>query len=190
MTSLDPLMQADRLVAPVLTWGSSLGRREPHSGTFHFYADDYRFQMLLRKPLMLPGTGCAVAVEPNFTLLPGMSESEALYWTSCKRALGRLWQSRGVRLVVDLNVEREFAELNLGGVPAGWKSYAVRSQRGYAVADIAADFARAVGRAGTPDVLFCVFGGGKSMALECGRRGWVHVPEHLHVATGRVKAHG
>jgi hypothetical protein len=91
--------------------------------------------------------------------------------------MARYWQSKGVRIFVDLNVNRAFAEDNLVGVPAGWAAFATR---GYAerIDDLRFEYGLAQGVAGKRDgVLFVVYGGGKTVKNFCMDNGLIHVPE-------------
>ncbi len=186
--TLDLAWQATTLAVPVTKWGS-IARSAPMPGTYHFYTHDYKFSALLKHPFKLVDSGCRVAVEPNISTWPGKAVAEVLAEVCRKRTLARLWQRSGVRLLVDLNVEPEFREVNLLGVPPGWASYAVRCHRGVDWSTIETDHAAAVARAGGP-VFLAVFGGGKAARARCEAAGWVHVPEHRHVVEGREAAHG
>jgi Domain of unknown function (DUF4417) len=181
---LDLQRQAEAVDLPVVTWGS-VARTRRMRGTWHFYCDDYRYEALWDDPSPVVNSGCASAVEPNFSIYQQTPRAVALYRIYQKRWIGRWWQSEGVKLFVDLNVSGGFEDLNLLGVPEGWRSYATR---GYAdqLDATEAEYTRACQRAGSEDLLFLVYGGGKAVAERCGKRGWVHVGEHMD----RVKEHG
>lgn len=185
--TLDPAMQATRLVTPVTKWGT-IARSRAMGGTYHFYTADYKFSALGDRPGIVPASGCRVAVEPNYSTQPGDDPEAVLAYVRRKRALARGWQAHGVRIVVDLNVEPEFRDLNLLGVPPGWSAFAVRCQKliGWDVIEADHEAARRV--AGGNPRLFVVFGGGRAARSYCERRGWAHVHEHAHLATGRVRA--
>jgi hypothetical protein len=174
--ALDLEMQATALVEPVTKWGT--GRvRDPMPGTFHFYTDDHKFtrnwmEHDLGRPSSLVAAGPAVAVECNFSTYAGMSRAEALWGIYRKRTLARAWQTAGVRIFVDLNVEPCFRDLALLGVPRGWAAYATKKHRGVDPAEVEAEHALAVAHAGPSDVLFVVFGGGEGMRRMCAERGW------------------
>jgi hypothetical protein len=144
---LDPLMQADGAPAPVVRWGSRARTARVTGGTVHFYTDDYRFRALMApgKAMDVPASGCAVAVEPNFSTAPPprMARLEALLLIRRKRLMARSWQARGVRILVDLNVDPAWADLGLLGVPLGWRAYATRWQRGMATSDLRVQAQRA-----------------------------------------------
>jgi hypothetical protein len=144
---LDPLMQAEGVPAPVVRWGSRARTAEVAGGTVHFYTDDYRFRALMApgKAMDVPASGCAVAVEPNFSTAPPprMARLEALLLIRRKRLMARSWQARGVRILVDLNVDPAWADLSLIGVPMGWRAYATRWQRGMATSDLRVQAQRA-----------------------------------------------
>ena len=180
---LDIAMQATEVVEPVTRWGR-ISRKAEMPGTYHLFTDDYRFTMLKRRPWMLPATGCKVAVEPNFSTWPEMGRlaaTDAICW---KRRLARAWQDCGVRIIVDLNVDPAFRHLSLLGVPEGWRAYATRQHRGIAPSAIEDDHRQAVAHAGTPDILFCVFGGWRKVRDLCRERGWRWTAEDIHRARG------
>lgn len=187
--TLDPLMQAERLEQPVVRWGR-IGRTKPMTGTYHFMTDDYRFQTLERRAGLVPASGCRAAVEPNYSTWPGMDGGAALRTIYRKRRLAAYWQSRGVRILVDANVAPDARDVALLGVPAGWRAYATRSHRDYGVDELDREFAWLAAHAGTDDLLYVVFGGGRRRGAECAERGWTWVPEDAHVAQGRQRAYG
>lgn len=183
---LDPSLQAHPgpLPSPLVRWGS-ISRRSRMPGTYHFYTADYRFSALTKRPDALPATGCLAAVEPNYSTAPDTPIDIVLELTRRKRTLARLWQSSGVRIVADLNVDPAFRDVNFLGIPRGWRSYAVRSQAGIAMETIEADHAAATAHAGTSDILFLVVGGHMRMRSECLDRGWTWSPEESDAARGR-----
>jgi hypothetical protein len=186
---LDPAMQAERVVAPVHTWGSR-GRSLPNPGTYHFYVDDYQFNALWERPDDLLASGCAVAAEVNYTTLADTPKMGVLWTIYRKRVLSCYWQMRGVRILADLNVHPEHRSLALVGVPRGWRAYADRFHARVGVDALEADWRLAIDHAGTDDILFAVFGGGRRARLLCESRGWVHVPDHIEVVRGRMEPFG
>jgi hypothetical protein len=183
ITDLDPAMQATGLPGPIARWGS-IARSSPMPGTYHFYVHDYKFSALARRPGQLVDSGCKVAVEPNYSTWPGMGEEKALEGIARKRLMGRFWQARGVRIVVDLNLDPAFRHLALLGVPPGWAAYATRQQQGVPFESLEDDWRQAVAHAGTEDILFCVFGGWRKVRDLCRERGWIWTAEDLHRARG------
>jgi hypothetical protein len=175
---LDLARQADHVDLPAVAWGS-IARTKRMRGTWHFYTEDYRYSALWDDPTPIPNSGCISAVEPNFSCYEQTPRAIALYRIYHKRWIARWWQSQGIRVFVDLNVASEHYDLNLLGVPAGWRAYATR---GYAerLEDTVREWEMGCERAGSEDVLFFVYGGGKAVAAECGKRGWVHVDEHMN----------
>lgn len=157
------------------------------SGTWHFYTWDYRFTALLGRPEAVPLTGCAAAVEPNFSTWPGMPEADAIEAIRRKRTLAVAWQRAGVRIWADLDVAPEFAALNLAGVPRSWRSFATRAHRDAGPEGIERDFAIAAAHLGVPvaDLRCVVFGGGARTRRLCLDRGWARVVEHSDRARGR-----
>jgi hypothetical protein len=169
-------MQADALDLPLVIWGS-ITRPKRMRGTWGFYTDDRRFEALWKNPSVLLQTECVTAIEPNFSVYSQTPPAVANWQIYRKRWMARYWQSKGVRVFVDLNVNRAFAEDNLVGVPAGWTAFATR---GYAerIDDLCFEYGLAQGVAGKRDgVLFVVYGGGKMVKNFCMDNGLIHVSE-------------
>lgn len=186
---LDIGMCADRLVAPVTKWGTRR-RTDPMPGTWHCYANDYVFTHLIKRPDLVPGTGCAVAVEPNLSTTDDMPLAEIIWKTYQKRRIAFRWQCLGVRVIADLNVSRKARAINLIGIPEGWTAYATRAHRGIPFHEIDAEYRLACRHAGTEDILFAVFGGGRKRIGDlCRLNGWTWVPEHRQVVAGLEKAY-
>jgi hypothetical protein len=174
--------QADAVDWPVNQWGT-LGMNRPMPGTWCFYIDDHRFEPLWDKPENATRSGAVAIVEPNFSTHQQHARAYVLWQTYRKRWLARYWQSQGLKVFVDLNVWHEFRELNLLGVPRGWKAYANRAHRGED--HLIADWELACEHAGTDDILYLVYSGGKDVKELAARRGWFWVPDQYDEAKGR-----
>lgn len=181
-------MCAERLIAPVTKWGTR-GRTLPMPGTYHFYTHDYKWSGQRCRPGMVADTGCRVAVEPNFSTHEDMPDYEILWLTAQKRIYARAWQEAGIRVIVDLNVARKAREINLIGVPEGWTAYATRAHKGVPFSALYEEYLIARDHAGTEEILFCVFGGGRRIKEPCRHNGWAWVPEHRQVVAGLEKAY-
>lgn len=178
---LDATLCATAIVAPVIPWGAGAAARKRHNpGTWHFYTDDYRFDALWTDPSPVVNTGCMAVVEPNFSVYTDMPPAVALWHIYRKRWLARWWQSFGIRIFVDLNVAERHADLNLLGVPRGWKAYATRGYTDRLHATIR-EWERAVAHADTDNILFMVYGGGKAIKQLCQQRGWLWIMEQRDV---------
>lgn len=179
---LDITRQADAFDLPIETWGAK-GRKRP-AGTYHFYTEDYRFVAIWSNPLDLVDAGCINAVEPNFSVYDQVPRAVALWATFRKRWLARYWQSRGIRIFVDLNVARPYDDLNLLGVPRGWKAYATR---GYSARlhHLDEELAIAHAHADSDSVLFMVYGGGVQVMEWCNANGAVWVAEDMDRGKGK-----
>lgn len=180
---LDPDMQAAGMVLPCERWGQ-ISRKSAMLGTWVFYVDDYKFSALWVDPSPVVRTGCASVVEPNFSCTPTTPIAVGLWRIYQKRWLARYWQSRGIRVFVDINVDARFRDLNYLGVPRGWKAYATR---GYSnlLGDILKEYEFAVNHAnGTDDMVFLVYGGGKLIQQAAIERGWIWIPEGTHSLSG------
>lgn len=176
-------MQATELPPPIVKWGKIARTAEMH-GTYYLYTDDYKITGLIKKPHRLPESGCRVAVEANFSTLPDTPVEEFRKGLFHKRNLACYWQSRGVRIIADLNVDPVFRAENFIGIPFGWRAYAVRQQSGISLEEIHADHAAAVEHAGSEDIFFCVFGGWRKVRDLCVSRGWTWIPEDMHTSRG------
>ena len=144
-------------------------------GTWHFYVDDYRFQRLWDRPDLLPDTGALAAVETNGSIFDQTPLSVAITITYRKRWLARYWQSQGVRIWVDLNVAVPYAELNLNGVPAGWRAFATRGYEDHAE-DVLREYKLAHDKAGCTPMLL-VYGGGHRVREIAESIGAIHVTD-------------
>lgn len=173
--TLDIAMQATEIVQPFLIWGS-IARSKYMPGTYAFYEDDYKFTGLWNDPEKLVKTGCAVVVEPNFSINDMMPPVVALYHIFQKRWLSRFWQSKGLRIIVDINVAPRYAKMNFLGVPKGWKAFCSRVHKDYH-AHLEYEYALCQEFAGC-DPLFVVYGGDNKFSRQlCERRGWVWIPD-------------
>jgi len=173
-------LQADFVDLPVRGWGS-IKRKTMMRGTWHFYVDDYKFSALWKSPDAVLKTAAVSVVEVNFTTEDQMPKAVGLYRTMQKRWLARYWQSQGLRVFVDLNVAKKFDEINLLGVPDGWKSFAT-SGADYAIGRLEDQYTIALRKAGGAPTNFLVYGGGLKIAKLCAERGWVYVPDARNAA--------
>jgi hypothetical protein len=92
-----------------------------------------------------------------------------------KRWLARYAQSYGIRVFVDLNVEREFFDIALLGVPQGWTAYANRAYHDD-LTHLEDAYTLACEHAQT-DIVYVVIGGRKEAKEMCNARGWLWVAE-------------
>lgn len=180
---LDINLQATALDLPFETWGAS-ERKRRMLGTWHFYTQDYRYEALWKDPTPIIETGAVNLVEPNFSCYNQMARAFALFQIYRKRWMARYWQSFGIKVFADLNVAEPFYDLNLLGVPAGWKAWATR---GYSerIASAEKEYKMAVERAGTSSILFVVYGGGKQVKAACQSNGWLWFDEQENIRHGK-----
>ena len=183
---LDAQMQAEFVVLPFTKWGD-IARSSRMLGTYHFYTDDYKFNAVWARPLPVVNSGCANAVEPNFSTNDHMPTAAGVWCIYRKRWLARFWQHYGVRVFVDLNVSRKFHDLNLLGVPRGWRAYCTRARmRAQASTDeIMADYETACQHAES-EPLFVVYGGQRETEVLCHKIGAVWCPDLMYVKDGRL----
>lgn len=181
---LDIEMQADNIPYPHQIYGFA-ARRKPMGGLWLFYTDDYRFDGLWNEPHNLLYSAPKAAVECNFSVFNTTSKAVALYQIYRKRWLARYWQSKGIRIFVDLNVPDPHFHLNLLGVPKGWKAYATRGYS-HELRGMDEEYEIAVQHAGTSSVLYVCYGGGQAVKEHAQKRGWFYIPE---VMTAKREQH-
>lgn len=179
-----PALRLDRqgtITHPVVPWGS-VSRQSTMEGTWTFYCDDYRFGALAKTPLQLVETCCKCSCELNFSLFPSSPYPYALWTIWQKRASSRAWQDAGIGIIVDLCVPQRFSELNLLGVPRGWRAYSTRGFAGREE-DLRAEAAVAIEHGGT-DAWLMVYGGGKRIREAC-----QSIPNAIYVEQFQEKRH-
>jgi len=88
-----------------------------------------------------------------------------------------------VRVFADLNVTPPFYDLNMLGIPKGWKAWATR---GYTDGlDLTVqEYEMACERAETSSITFLVYGGGKAVGEWAKERGWVWIAEQEDAKRG------
>ena len=181
---LNPAFQAEGVVFPATMWGT-VGAKAPMHGTWINYTRDERLDRHWYDPGQLLLSGPVAAIEPNFSTHPQLPRAVVQWLTYKKRLIARTWQSKGVRIFVDLSVCDCWQEVNLLGVPRGWRAYATRQHSdGDDFASIEAHYQAAVAHAGTADIVFLVYGGYKTARALCQARGWAWEPEEFHVKRG------
>lgn len=171
------------LPMPCERWGR-YARGSFNGGTLHFYTDDARFETIWETPEKIVMSQCKAILEPNVSTGSMTPRAFVLWGIYRKRWISRWVQQYGVAVFVDLNVEPEFRELNLLGVPRGWTHYATRGyDTRFELLD--ADYRTACEHADGKPVVFVVVGGGKATHAKCREAGWVHVPQEAHAIEGR-----
>lgn len=162
------------LALPFESWDTR--KKQNRSGTIHFYIDDYKIEPLWKtnKAERVPQSGAKAAVEPNLTIPPGASPALALWQIYRKRLLARYWQSQGIFTLVDLNVNLEFAELNLQGVPLGWSAYATSGGD-----HVLEQWHLARQIAGHESLIFIVYSPSQANILKASGYGWILKPHRL-----------
>jgi hypothetical protein len=179
-----PGLQGDAVDYPVESWGAK-SRGLAHKGTVHFYVDDYRFKAVWDKPEKLVATGCISVCEPNYTA--SLDTPRALYLEMVyrRRWLARYWQGFGIRTFVDMNNPTDFVDITLLGVPEGWRAY---STHGYSnrIASLYNEYHQASLHAGSEDLVFMVYGGGREVKEIANKNRWYWVAEDADRARGRI----
>jgi len=186
---LDINMQGDYVDFP-LAWGSQARTKSFAGKLIHFYVDDPRFNgmgnaveygaafwKLWERPDKVWASTAPSFIECNFSTSQSQPYAVALHQIYKKRFLSRYWQSRGMRCFVDLNVAPEWEELNLLGVPLGWRAYATRVHRFTDLDLLIHQWELACCHAGSEDLIFLVYGHRNEVKDLCARRGWVYLNE-------------
>jgi hypothetical protein len=175
--TLNLMYQLQRVPVLIERWGRIARHNTRMPGLWHFYTDDYKFTGVWKNPDVVVDTGAIAAIEPNFSTGNNYAKAEVLYNLWQKRWLASYWQSRGIEIVVDLNVEYKFRDIALLGVPQGWRSYAMRLHEfdGYNMDNVLKWETIAKEHAGTDDILFMIFAT-KTKGVEelCKERGWIN----------------
>lgn len=169
--TLDPDLQVEHPPKRIVKWGT-VGRRQKLQGCVHFYTEDSKFTALYRgnRAMQVVKSGCESIVETNYSQNPNMPRAVVLHGIFRKRWLARFWQTQGIRVLVDINVERKFFDLALLGVPKGWRAYANRVHKdSYDHLDAAYEL---VCQHAGSDPLYIVYGGGKTIRKQCEQHGW------------------
>jgi len=172
--------QGEFVDLPVRGWGS-VARSSQMRGTWHFYTDDEKFSALWKHPDGPVKSKAFNCVEANYTTDDQMPWPVGLYRIYQKRWLARYWQENNICIFVDLNVAEPFEEVNLYGVPKGWKSYAT-SASDSKVDLLLRQGAIAGQHAGRSKINFLVYGGGKKVAAACATNDWVHIKDARNAA--------
>lgn|GEM_PF-995474 len=160
--TLDLSMQALSADIPFLAFGEQ--RRTfnlNHTGSLHFYVDDYRFNAVYEHPERILQHNPLNIVEPNFSLYAETPIAFGLQAIYKKRWIARAMQERGVRVFVDLNVNEKFYKMNMLGVPEGWRAFATR---GYSdrLNSLKYEYMIAQHWAGGKKPIFVIYGGGRA----------------------------
>lgn len=188
---LDVRQQASGVMGNFRIWGKQARKYAYPGDTYAFYAQDISFRALVNNPEGIVKSQCACIVEPNFTTSDDMPFAAGLYAILLKRQIACYAQSFGVKVIVDLTVAHKFAEVNLLGVPKGWKSYCCRATRAYGPEYLQDMYYLAQEHAEDMKPLYIVYGGGdevKKMVQQQHRdkQPWVWIPEYMQ----QVKLHG
>lgn len=173
-------LQARSFDLPFSVWGTLSRQYKMNGGTYAFYTDDYRFNALWTDPTLIVNSGVANIVEPNFSCYETMPVAIGIYQVYRKRWLARWSQDYGVRIFVDLNVAPKWRDINLMGVPKGWRAYCTRSSVDY-IDQLDEEYDLACMQADSKDILFLVYGGGKLSKELCKKRGWLWINDQQTV---------
>lgn len=168
-------MQADAVDLPFVQWGD-VARRDVHRGTWHFYTDDNKFDVLWNDPTGPLQSKANTCVEPNFSTGPQFPRGQAMGLIHRKRWIARFWQEHGIRIIVDINIDPRLYDLILLGVPKGWRAWATRGMPKY-IDYLYSSNEIACKHAGTDDILFVVYAGGKGIQEICQKEGWIWIPD-------------
>lgn len=174
-------MQAELCDIPFVCWGEQRRTFKMNgAGTLHFYTDDYRFKTIYDHPESIADMQPRNIVEPNYSLFMETPIAFGMQAVYKKRFIARSLQQVGIRIIVDLNVASKFYKLNMLGVPMGWRAFATR---GYSnrLDYLHFEHKLATDWAGTDDILFVVYGGGKICKDFCKEKGAIYVEQLVNV---------
>ena len=158
--------QATNLILPAEIWGS-IPRSRSMGGTYILYNYDEFLVPLWRNPMKLIVSGCYQIGEINFSCTKDMPFPVGLYQIYRKRWMSRYWaENHNLKILVDMNAHEKFAELNMLGIPQGWKAYITHGFSDFSDL-LDRQIVRARERAGVDDILFVVYGGGKKIRQWC-----------------------
>lgn len=187
--TLDSEKQGDAFDYP-LAWGSQARTKSLAGRTIHFYVDDSRFNALgnavvyghiywklWERPDKVWWSGAPSFVEVNFSTSNAQPFWVAASQIGKKRQLSRLFQEKGMRCWVDLNVAERWEELNLVGVPRGWMAYATHQQKYMGLDVLQHQYELACAHAMSDNVRFAVYAHNKEVERICMRNGWLYIPE-------------
>ena len=187
--TLDLAMQGDNLDYP-LVWGSQARTKSFAGRTIIFYTDDERFNAmgnavtyghvywkLWERPDKVWWSGAPSFVEVNFSTSNAQPFWVAASQIGKKRQLSRLFQEKGMRCWVDMNVAERWEELNLVGVPKGWSAYATHQQKYMDESLIMHQYELAQAHAMSDNIKFAVYAHNKEVEQLCMRQGWLYIPE-------------
>lgn len=151
--------------------------------TLHFYTDDTKFSALWENPMPIVLSEPPNLIEVNYSTEPGESRAQVLYKIYMKRWLSRFWQDYDIPIFVDLNIEREFFDLALMGVPSGWTAYANRAYSND-TNHLFEAYTLAWKHAGS-NPIYIVYGGGEAVRQICNQQGWTWLPEDSDTVRGK-----
>ena len=173
-----------------LAYGSVKRVGDYHGRTIHFYVDDKRFNSLgnaieygqafwklWERPERVWKSGAPSFCEVNFSTSNAQPYYRALAQIGKKRHLSRYFQEHGMRCWVDLNVAPKYQEMNMLGVPLGWRAYSTRIHKNDTLDTIIGQAELAESQAGTDNILFAVYGNRKEIEALCQRRGWFYISD-------------
>lgn len=174
---------------PMVKWGE-ISRKAKMQGTWHFYVEDHKFMSLVNDPTGPLQSGAENCVEVNFSVTDETPVAWIITQTFRKRWLARYWQSQGMRVIADLNVNEKGVEINRIGIPQGWTAW---STRGYSdnLDGIRKDYEIATEICGHNDddkgFFFMIYGGGKAVQALAAELGAFWFPERLQeVSSGKI----
>lgn len=168
-------MQAEYCEIPFVCFGETKRTyKMKGTGTLHFYTDDYRFNSLYDHPEKILAMNPSCMVEPNYSVFTDTPIAFGLQSIYRKRWIARMMQEHGIRVFVDLNVAPKYYQVNLFGVPKGYRSFCTRGSEDR-MSQLDNEYHLACMRAGSKDILFVVYGGGDLCRKWCSEHSAVYV---------------
>lgn len=165
------------ILLPIYLWGHK-GRLSKPIKTYIFYTYDNVFNGLVKDFKKIVLSGCEEVSELNFTINDMTPMAIAIERIYQKRWISRSLQECGIKVWIDLNVSRRYAELNLIGVPIGYNAFITR---GYAdrINDLNYEYtlAQRISQKDNPN--FAVYGGGKAAENFCIEHKAFYIPDYM-----------
>lgn len=181
-----PDLQADYIDQPVRAWSGKPSRYKNYGGLWHFYVSDVFFRKLWSAPDGPLETNAPTLCELNYSLDPNTPLWRVHQLTAQKRWLSRYWQSKGRRILVDVNVPGNHYETNFLGVPKGWRAYSTRGND-QNISNLEAQYEACCNHAGTTSLTFLVYSGGSKVRDFCRANGLEFAHNEMDVVRGRDK---
>jgi hypothetical protein len=192
-------MQGDFLDQP-LAYGSVKRDGDYRGRTLHHYVDDPRFNALgsaveygaayrnlWEKPQRIIDSGVPSMCEVNFSTSNHEPRARAAWQIFKKRWLSRWFQENGIKIFADLNVAPVYQELNLSGIPLGYRAFSTKIHKSTSLQELTDQAGYAESIRGSDDLLLVIFSHRSEVRNLCMKEGWIYVDEGSSIWGKRVE---